>query len=320
MPENPLVSFIVVTYNQERFIREAVQSALAQTYEPLEIIISDDCSPDRTYDFVVEETSAYRGPHKITLNRNSKNLGLADHLNRCWELSSGEFVVMQAGDDISIPERTGKLVNRWLDSKSQIDLVCSYFAEIDVNGKPTGFVKKAVNFVPDTTRDVLSWKCGATGACAAYSRKIYEKYGPLDSGVLAEDWVYSFRAWLESGIALVEEPLVLHRTHENCLSVVHRDLSIIGDKNRRISMRRRAAENQFAIAQEWLKAWRIYGKNGEDQVERNLQHLVKLRGFQFRAFDSTRAEAIKLAVLFLVNGGGLSSTAKLLVRHVLGWS
>jgi glycosyltransferase involved in cell wall biosynthesis len=320
MSERPLVTLIVVTYNQEQFVHEAVQGALAQTYEPLEIIFSDDCSPDGTYDVISKDVSTYKGPHQIVLNRNPKNLGLSGNLNRCWELSSGQFVVVQAGDDISVPERTQKLVTRWLDTKSPVDLVCSYFAEIDVNGKPTGFIKKGVTFVPDLSKDVLSWKCGATGACAAYSRKLYEKYGPIDTGVLAEDWVYSFRAWLESGIAVVEEPLVLHRTHENCISVMHRDINALQDKDLRRRTRRRGEENQLAIAREWLRAWQIGGKNGKLHVFPSLQRLVKLREFQFRACDATRVEAIKLAALLLTNGGGFVDAAKLLVRYAVRWN
>ena len=55
---NPLISFAVICYRQERFIAEAVLSALTQTYSPLEIIISDDCSPDATFDVVREIVSA----------------------------------------------------------------------------------------------------------------------------------------------------------------------------------------------------------------------------------------------------------------------
>jgi len=46
--DRPLVTFALVAYNQEQYIREAVEGAFAQTYEPLEIILSDDCSSDRT--------------------------------------------------------------------------------------------------------------------------------------------------------------------------------------------------------------------------------------------------------------------------------
>ena len=47
--ERPLVSFCIVTYNQEKYIRAAIEGALKQTYSPMEIIISDDCSTDGTY-------------------------------------------------------------------------------------------------------------------------------------------------------------------------------------------------------------------------------------------------------------------------------
>ena len=46
--EPPRVTLAVIAYNQERFIREAIEGAFAQTYQPLEIILSDDCSSDRT--------------------------------------------------------------------------------------------------------------------------------------------------------------------------------------------------------------------------------------------------------------------------------
>src|SRR4051812_34720579 len=81
----PLVTFALFAYNHERFIRKAVDGALAQTYQPLEIIISDDCSTDRTFEIAQGMASAYNGAHKVVVNRNPKNLG-ADgfglHVNR----------------------------------------------------------------------------------------------------------------------------------------------------------------------------------------------------------------------------------------------
>jgi len=95
--ERPLVSFILVAYKQENFIREAVRGALLQTYEPLEIIISDDCSPDRTFEFIKEEVSAYNGPHKVILNRNAKNMGIGGNYNQAFQLAHGELFVTAGG-------------------------------------------------------------------------------------------------------------------------------------------------------------------------------------------------------------------------------
>lgn len=320
MDEEILVSLVVIAYNQERFIREAVQSALSQTYSNLEIILSDDCSTDSTYEIMNTETSGYQGRHKIILNRNQENLGLAGNLNRAFELSSGKFIVAHAGDDISLPERVEKLVRLLQKKEYQVDLVCSYFEEIDVNGLPTGFIKKEVVFVPDISKNVLEWKCGATGACAAYSRKLYEKYGPLNPRVLSEDWVYTFRAWIESGISIVEEPLVKHRTHDASISFMHRNVKKLTGSNNRRSLRRKGAENGLAIAEEWLRAWQISGKKENNHVYSCLQRLVKLRDLQLSSYNSTRTEALKLVMLFYLNGGGTVNAAKLLFRHVLRWN
>ena len=66
----PLISYCLITYNQEKYIKEAVLSALSQTYHPLEIIISDDCSTDNTFDIVRETINNYLGGHNIILNLN----------------------------------------------------------------------------------------------------------------------------------------------------------------------------------------------------------------------------------------------------------
>lgn len=319
MAKETLVSLVLIAYNQEQFIKEAVQSVLSQTYAQLEIIFSDDCSTDRTYEIMKTEIAGYRGLHKLILNRNPKNLGLAGNLNRAFELSNGQFIVVQAGDDISVPERVEKLVRLWQDQNAPVDLVCSYFAEIDVNGNPTGFIKKTVAFVPDISQDVLKWRCGATGACAAYSRKLFEKYGPLDTRVFSEDWVYSFRAWVESGIAVVEEPLVKHRTHDASLYVIHQNINSIPNAALRRLGRRKGEENSLAIAEEWLRAWQISGKKRDQHIESDLRHLVRVRDLRLRVHDSTRAEALKLAILFLLNKGGVVNTGKILIRHVLRW-
>src|SRR5512139_2419524 len=106
--DRPLISFVMTCYNQERFIHEALQGAFSQHYSPLEIIISDDCSTDRTFDLVREVGAAYRGPHRLVLNRNPANLGIGGNLSKAMELCNGELVITAGGDDISLPERTSR--------------------------------------------------------------------------------------------------------------------------------------------------------------------------------------------------------------------
>ncbi|HWY76817.1 MAG TPA: glycosyltransferase family A protein, partial [Verrucomicrobiae bacterium] len=61
----PLLTFAVCSFNQERFIGEAVEAALAQTYAPLEVVLSDDCSKDKTFEIMRGLAASYRGPHSI---------------------------------------------------------------------------------------------------------------------------------------------------------------------------------------------------------------------------------------------------------------
>lgn len=319
MHSHPLVSFLLITYNHEQFISDALESAFLQKYSPLEIIVSDDCSTDNTYKIIDDIASSYKGSHKIILNRNPENLGLAGNLNRAWELCNGDFIVAAGGDDISLPDRTGKLVERWQDKSSPVDLVVSYFEEIDVNGNSTGFVKKEVTFTPDLSKKVFEWRCGATGACAGYSRKLYEKYGPLDTHVISEDWVYSFRAWLELGIGLIKEPLVKHRTHDNGIGVLTRNVNTLKDVKQRVLRRRKMVEDALARSREWLKAWRISKKEENLWIDTELQRLVRLNEIHLRAFDSGRLTALMLVLAFLKEGGSVSKASKLLMRQVIKW-
>lgn len=119
--ERPLVTFALFAYNQEKYIREAVEGAFSQTYEPLEIILSDDCSSDRTFEIMQEMAAEYEGLHEVRVRRNQCNLGIADHFNTIVEESNGKFMVVAAGDDISFSERTMLSVQKFLrDSKVSI--------------------------------------------------------------------------------------------------------------------------------------------------------------------------------------------------------
>lgn len=72
----PLVSFCLMCYNQEKYIGDALKAALSQTYPNLEIIVSDDCSSDASWEVLNNISSEYGGKKKIKLYRNSQNLGM----------------------------------------------------------------------------------------------------------------------------------------------------------------------------------------------------------------------------------------------------
>jgi glycosyltransferase involved in cell wall biosynthesis len=96
----PLVSIGVPVYNGERFIRQALDALLAQTYGNLELIISDNASTDSTGAICLEY--AARDP-RIRYQRNAVNIGVNPNFRRVFELSSGDYFMWAAADDIKPP-------------------------------------------------------------------------------------------------------------------------------------------------------------------------------------------------------------------------
>jgi len=199
----PLITFAIIAYRQEAYIREAVAGALAQTYAPLEIILSDDASPDGTYAVMEEMVRDYSGPHTLRLRRNEKNLGLIGHLNAVLEEASGEWIVLAAGDDISSPDRC-EVISETAKSDSGIFSVLSFCEVIG-----TGLVD-----TESAPRISEEW----IGSTEAIHREIFRKFGPLLPTTYSEDWAFLFRAQLLGGTALIEKPLVKWRRHEASLT------------------------------------------------------------------------------------------------------
>jgi glycosyltransferase involved in cell wall biosynthesis len=190
-PERPLVTFALFAYNQEKYIKSAVEAALAQTYTPLEIIVSDDASSDQTFDICSEVVARYVGPHTVKLNRNPRNVGLASHVNRMLEMSRGELLVMAAGDDVSVPERTEVLVQHWLQA-GRPSAVCSsvYILQGDLPAVASN--ASSVEDLQWTSLQqhasdkisLLSWLArfplrGLTGCAAAWSKQVFAAFGPI---------------------------------------------------------------------------------------------------------------------------------------------
>ncbi|WGV27383.1 glycosyltransferase family 2 protein [Halotia branconii] len=127
----PRLSIGLPVYNGEKFLKEAIDSLLAQTFEDFELVISDNASTDKTE----EICRAYVNQDKrIRYYRNEKNLGCARNFNRVFELSSGEYFKWAAYDDLHAPEFISKCIEV-LDQDPGIILCYSQIYFIDEHGK-----------------------------------------------------------------------------------------------------------------------------------------------------------------------------------------
>lgn len=117
---NPLVSICVVTFNSSEFVLETLESAKAQTYQNIELIISDDFSSDNTVQICrdwIEDNSARFVRCEVLVPE--FNTGVAANLNRAISASQGEWIKTIAGDDLLLPncvETYVSSINKFKDS------------------------------------------------------------------------------------------------------------------------------------------------------------------------------------------------------------
>lgn len=104
---SPLVSICIPMYKGEKYLRECLDSVLAQTYAELEILIVDDVSSDGSAGIVEEYMKRDK---RIILYRNAKNLGLVGNWNKCLELAKGEWIKFVFQDDLIAPECVEKML------------------------------------------------------------------------------------------------------------------------------------------------------------------------------------------------------------------
>jgi glycosyltransferase involved in cell wall biosynthesis len=114
----PLISCIVPVYNGERYLREALDSILAQTYRPMEIIVADDGSTDGTAALVAD----YGDQLQYLFQPNA---GTAAACNLGLQAAQGDFVAFLAADDLWHPEKSSRQVSRF-QTRPDLDLCVTY--------------------------------------------------------------------------------------------------------------------------------------------------------------------------------------------------
>ena len=217
MSDTPLVSMILLTFNQERYVAEAVSAALAQDYPNLELVLSDHGSTDATWAILEEAVADYKGPHRIVLNRSAASGGVLGHVYDALRQSSGALIVAAAGDDVSRPDRVSRLVERWCATDAAV--LCSGNEPIDAAGsllplRPvSGMVHDIARYFPDDRVFHLH------GAAAAYDRRALEALTLPDFEVINEDLFVGLMLGLRGArFEYLDEPLIRYRLHDKALS------------------------------------------------------------------------------------------------------
>lgn len=223
--QKPVATLVLYAFNEERYIRSAIEGAFAQTYSPLEIVLSDDGSTDETFGIMCEMATSYTGPHKVILNRNKKNIGIGSQLNAAYSKSSGTLIVLANGDDVSLPHRVETIVDAWRRSAGKVSAISSDMRIIDHDGQDLDRIFPMRGDYSDLADATYRRFGGAGAASLAFTRECFDVFGPLSDNLLLEDGPLNLRATLLGNWIFLDDPLVLYRVHNENMSQAYKPAS-----------------------------------------------------------------------------------------------
>ncbi|RYY30114.1 MAG: glycosyltransferase family 2 protein [Chitinophagaceae bacterium] len=128
MKINPKVSVLIPTYNYARYLPEAIESVLNQTFTDFELIIVDNNSNDDTDEVV----SRYKQDPRVSYYKNATNIGLAGNWNRCLELATGQYIKFLCADDKFHPLMLMKFTTV-MDANPSVSLVTCHKQVFDAH-------------------------------------------------------------------------------------------------------------------------------------------------------------------------------------------
>ena len=196
-------------YNGSRYLREAIESILDQTFTDFTLLIIDDASSDNS----VEIIKSYHDP-RIRIIENQKNLGQAKTMNRGLGFAKGKYIARMDQDDISFPSRLEKQT-KYLEKNRDIVLLGSWCKIIDSNSQP---IK---DFCPPARKnDIINYMVAINNAFAhsstIFSTNVIQQIGGYPQYSYSQDmalWINIMKR--DYPYFIIQEFLVSLRRHEN---------------------------------------------------------------------------------------------------------
>ena len=202
------ISIIIPVYNGEKYIREAVDSALNQTYKDFEIIVIDDGSKDSTPNILETYGSKIKW-------KSQENKGQASAINEGIKMAKGEYIAYLDADDVCLPERFENQV-KYLDEHSNVGLVYSDSYQINENGKIQRIMKSRPhdNFV-------LLQNNYIPRIAVMHKRECLNGVGLFDESITgSDDWDMWIKISEKFKMGYIGKPLVKYRVHKENISLI----------------------------------------------------------------------------------------------------
>ncbi len=210
--DDPKISVLMPAYNTEKYISEAIESILNQTFEDFEFIILDDCSTDMTWEIIQRYA---KKDERIVVLRNEENLGIPVNRNKLVSMAKGIYVVWQDSDDISLPYRIEKQFN-FMEKNLDVG-ICGGWLQFFNNENLLG-IRKYDNDDKKLRSHIFKYSPVAQPV-AMIRRFIINDVGMYNVDYkVAQDLDMSFKIGIKYKFANIPEVLLNYREHDKSIT------------------------------------------------------------------------------------------------------
>jgi glycosyltransferase involved in cell wall biosynthesis len=203
MISNPLITIYITNYNYERYIKQAIDSVLAQSLQDFELFIIDDGSTDNSKALI----ESYRGNDKISIIY-QQNKGLNITNNVAMRAANGKYLMRLDADDFLEKEALEKMTSV-LEKDDELGLVFPDYYYVDAEGNKTGLEQRH-NF----EKEVSLYDQPAHGACTMIRLEFLKKLGGYNESFTCQD---GYDLWIKfithHKVSNINEPLFSYRRH-----------------------------------------------------------------------------------------------------------
>ncbi|MGH7156947.1 MAG: glycosyltransferase [Candidatus Saccharimonadales bacterium] len=348
MKSIPRVSVLMPVYNAEKYIAQAIESILGQSFDDFEFIIVNDGSTDKSLGLISKY--AKRDPRIRIVSQ--ENSGVGASLIEAVALANGEYIARMDADDVSLPNRLAREC-QYLDSHPKCAVVASVVQPIGANGEFLEFWppdKETVSY--KDIRDRLPIENCLAHPSVMVRSQVLKKFNYIESQVPSEDydlWLRLIAA--DYQIHKIDEPLFLYRMHSNSITQSYNQQFSVNRKMLRVKykfllgqLKRRRfgyVERKVFISATRLFLYLLFRKSENIlwkifvapfkptmhsfdkllRVFRRPAHIIRLAANRLSLLWRLRTQydnPTKFAILFIVPWFGIGGAEKILLDIITG--
>jgi len=215
--DNPLVSILVYNYNYGKYLKECLESIVSQTYKNIEILFSDNASTDESWDVALEFLRKY--PGRMTVTRNSRNLGPYANYRNCNLNIRGEYCISLGSDDVLMPEYIERCVQTFKENPN-LGFVMVHYDVIDGEGirtkQPSFYNQSCIIQSEEQAAVYMMSSVNPSISQVMYHKPRLDQIS-VRTGAFLNRWyggkIQDFNLSTEYPMAYIKEPLLLFRVH-----------------------------------------------------------------------------------------------------------